>query len=208
MFTLSESFCTAVEKIIDEIEAKSDVEIVVVFSRKSAEYLDIPWKLSVALCWLLMCLLFLLDFRPTLGALCIDLPIILYGGQWIIHKVPSFWRHLITKKRKLAHVQKSAAAAFQAEKIYGSPHRNGILIYLSALEDRIEVLLDGGLWGKLPLVDIQTLAWKSQSDDPHLLGSTDDFLKSLRELGDLCTQHHPLKREKINHIPNAVRVLS
>ena len=208
MFTLSESFCTATEELIDEIEAKADIEIVVVFSKRSAEYRDIPWKLSVALCWLMMCILFFIDVRPTLGALCIDLPLILFGGQWFIYKFPSFWRYLIAQNRKLAHVQKSAAAAFQTEKIYGSPHRNGILIYLSALEDRVEILLDGGLWGKLPLVDIQTLAWNAQGDDPHILGSAEDVLKSLRELGDLCIQHHPLKRDKVNHIPNTVRVVS
>ena len=208
MFTLSDSFCTSVEACIDEIESKADVEIVVVFAKHSAEYFDIPWKLSVVLCWLIMCVLFFLDIRPTLGSLCVDLPIVLYGGQWLIHKFPSFWRHMINRNRKLTQVQKSAAAVFQTEKIYGAPHRNGILIYLSALEGRVEVLLDGGLWGRLPLVDVQTLAWKPQSHDPHLLGSTEDFLTGLRALGDICIQHHPVQREKINHIPNTVRVVS
>ena len=115
---------------------------------------------------------------------------------------------MISSNRKIAQVQKTAAMVFHHEKVYGTPERNGILVYASVLERRVEIIVDGGLWGKVPLVEIQSLLWNRQSNKPHLLGTNADFLHTLKTLGDVCIEHQPRVDTRVNHIPQAVRVLS
>jgi putative membrane protein len=79
----------------------------------------------------------------------------------------------------------------------------GLLIYLSLLERRLELIADRGILKGVPALD-----WNQLLFALHQAGEKpepESLLKGLRDLGNLLAQHLPATGENPNELPDTPR---
>jgi uncharacterized membrane protein len=107
-----------------------------------------------------------------------------------------------TKFRSTA-VRTAAAAMFYEAGIANTSAEMGLLIYLSILERRLELIADRGV-----LKGVNALEWNQILFELHEAGGKPEpqtLLASLEKLGSLLGRHLPATGENPNELPDAPR---
>ena len=183
-----------------ELEASTEAEIVVVASPTSGRYDDIAWMVGglVAtgvlgfLCWSPI------PFDP----LWFPVDVAFVGGATGLVLA---WRRGLTValaggRRRRRQVREAAMAAFAEENVHGTDGRIGLLVYVSAAEQQVELVPDQGLLARIPAGEWNTMAVQARS--------LDELSGGLRRVGEVLARHFPAQGENPDLIPNAPRVRS
>ena len=113
-------------------------------------------------------------------------------------------RRLLTREKFRAEaVRKSAAAMFYEAGIANTNAELGVLIYVSILERRLELIADRGV-----LKGVQALEWNQVLFDLDQAGRKPEpqtLLAGLEKLGALLTNHLPATGENPNELPDLPR---
>ena len=193
-------FCQRVEKSIEEIEARSQAEIVVVVARRSDSYQAIRQRWFFLLSLLLLCLLYFpLGYYP---ALIVSLG--LGSLLWYLSNFPQLGRYLIPQTQREVAVLRAARLAFFSEAVSSTKGRCAILFFFSRWERRLEIVPDVGVEGQISNSLWNELEAKINSL-PDLAAQEEAFQKMLADLAETLAQRYPLPAgtEKQNEIPNA-----
>jgi len=198
-------FASSVEAAVAKIEATTDAEIVVVAAPRSGSYRDVAALFGVVIAWLvLLVVLFApFEFRPFL--IPVELPVVGALAAWVAHRSPGLMRLLSSAARRRAQVEDAAAAAFHQEVVHGTRGRTGLLVYLSALEDRVVLVPDLGLDAKVPHADWNAIHWGADKD-PQRPQHLDSFLAGLRAAGQVLAARVPPTGDNPNEISDAPRI--
>jgi putative membrane protein len=81
---------------------------------------------------------------------------------------------------------------------------NGLLIYLSLLERRLEVIADRGILKAVP-----ALKWNNSVFELKRVGRSpepENLIKAVRDLGGLLAEHMPATGENPNELPDGPRI--
>jgi putative membrane protein len=133
-----------VEAAIRAAEAKSRAEIVLAISPRSADYGR----------WLALPVLLATLALATAAHLALPRlpPLLLLGAQlpiaallWVIASRPAVTRALVPNGVEIEAVRREALRLFAEKALFETEGRTGVLLYLSALERRVEILADRGL---------------------------------------------------------------
>ncbi len=133
-----------IETAIAAAEARSSVEIVLVVSPRSGRYASSLASPVLLMTVLLACLAHLLwPELPAIWILAGQIP----GAAvlWALANIPAVARLLIPNEDEIAAVRKEAFRHFAERAVFETNARSGVLLYLSELEHRIEILADRGL---------------------------------------------------------------
>jgi len=201
MIHRSEEFSQAVEALVAEIETRTDAEVVVVASARSDTYADVRYLAASVLTFASLALLIELPVAVPPLWVMIDLVFIWLSTAWICDADPILSR-LVSTRRKLSAVKEAAAAEFHVESVHATPNRTGLLVYLSALEGRVEIIPDLGLEARIP-----TGRWAAAIDSFHHR-DLDHFLGGLREMGTVLAEYVPKLEHDAIDLPNAPRIRS
>jgi len=198
-------FVESVSAAVAEIEESTDAEVVVVAAGRSESYAAVSLLVGAGAAWLALLFLLFSPFHFSGVWMPLELPVV--GGlvAWLTHRSPGLLRVLVPPGRRHAAVARAAAAAFHEEAVHGTRNRTGVLIYLSALEDRVVVLPDGGIDARVPHGEWNALRWGEKAD-PKAPGDLDHFLSGLRAAGTVLAKHVPALGDNPNEIPDAPRV--
>ena len=112
-------------------------------------------------------------------------------------------RLLTTKKFRGAAARAGAAAMFYEAGIANTNAEMGILVYLSLLERRLELIADRGVLKAVP-----PLEWNHGLFELHQAGRRPDpetFLEAMHALGALLAKHVPATGENPNELPDMPR---
>jgi putative membrane protein len=198
-------FVESVSAAVAEIEASTDAELVVVAAGRSERYALVSALVGVGTAWLALLFLLFSPFHFSGVWMPVELPLVGGLAAWLTHRSPGLLRFLVPRKRRQAAVDRAAAAAFHEEAVHGTRNRTGVLIYVSALEDRVVVLPDGGIDARVPRGEWNALRW-GEKTDPLAPGDLDHFLAGLRAAGTVLAKHVPALGDNPNEIPDAPRV--
>ena len=194
-------FALAVEEAVTRLERETDAEIVVVACPRSGSYRDVAMGFGVGLAGLL---LLAAVFSPVVWDphwLPAELVLLFLGGSWVADRLPALLRVLSTGTRRQAQVQVAAAAAFHQDQVHATRRRTGLLIYLSALEQRVEVIPDHGLDALVPRGEWNAVRWEATT--------LEGFLASLDRAGQVLARHVPPNAHaNDDELPNAPRIRS
>lgn len=188
---------------VKEIEKRTDAELVLVVRARSGLYrhADYLFAALLAFAGLLFLLFAPINFRDYWVA--IDVLLLFILGWFISSRSNSIRRLLTTTKHRSDAVRTGAAAMFYEAGIANTEAEVGVLVYLSVLERRLEVIADRGV-----LTAVSALDWNQQVAELHEAGRKADaagLLKSLQGLGDLLVKHLPATGENPNELPDAPR---
>jgi putative membrane protein len=130
------------------------------------------------------------------------------GAGWVIGwsagQLPSVVRFFAGQKRLAAEVHESALASFLHNNLHHTVGRTGILVYISHLEHRVEIVADEGIhacagqdfWVKETAQIAAGLAGKNAG--PVLA-------QTIREIGAKLAEHFPIQPGDKNELPDHIR---
>lgn len=189
---------------VAEIERNTDAELVIVIRARSGSYrhADYLFGAIVALIGLLFAL-----FSPFVIPaffVPIDVVVLFAIGAFVCSRTPGLRRLLTSKTFRAQAARQGAAAMFYEAGIANTKAENGLLIYLSLLEEQIEVIADRGILQAMP-----PLPWNTELHELRELARHCDpekLVESLRKLGDLLARHLPATGENPNELVDGPRI--
>jgi len=198
-----QSACDSLTQCVKEIESGTDAEIVIVVRARAGSYRKADYLFGALVAFAgLICLLFLpFDFHQYWVP--IDVAVLFALGAWLCSRSNTLRRLLTTGKFRAAAVRTGAAAMFYEAGIANTNAEMGVLIYLSLLERRLELIADRGVLKAVP-----PLEWNQRLFQLKQVGENPDvqsLLNALRDLGVLLGKHLPATGENPNELPDMPR---
>ena len=189
-------FRQSVTQAVRELEKKTAAEVVVVLAARSGSYRDVAYATGAAVAW--ATLLFFLFSPAMYSALWVpvETAALFVASVWLVRRTPALVRLLTSTRRRQAQVAHAAAAAFAEERVDRTRERTGILVYVSILERRLEVLPDAGIDGR-----VAPGTWA-----PVDLRVGDDVLRELTRIGEILAQKVPSTGTNPDELPDEPRV--
>lgn len=195
--------CDNLAQCVKEIEASTDAELVIIVRGRSGSYAHANYLFGFAVSFII--LLFVLfspvDFHPIW--IPIDVVIAFVASAFISSRSNFLRRLFSTTKYRSKATRSAAAAMFYEAGIANTNAEMGVLIYLSLLERRLELIADRGVLRKVP-----PLEWNRELAELHLIGHTPEpkrFMNAIKEFGTLLTSHVPATGENPNELPDLPR---
>jgi putative membrane protein len=198
-----QSACDRLAECVQEIERGTDAEIVIVVRARSGTYRHADYLCGALLAFagLLFLLFSPFDFGHYFVA--IDVALLFALGVYISTRSSTVRRLLTTKKYRADAVRSGAAAMFYEAGIANTDAEMGIIVYLSLLERRLELIADRGV-----LKAASPLEWNECLYELHRTGrrpELETLLKALRNLGALLAECLPPTGENPNELPDMPR---
>lgn len=199
-------FAEAVEAAVTRLEEATAAELVVVAAPRSGTYRDLAVLSGVVAAWLALCFVLFSPWHFSGLWLPLELPLVAFLVGWLVGKSPRTLRLLAGRARCEAQVRQAAAEAFHTEAVHATRRRTGLLVYLSALEDRVVVVPDLGVEAEVPDAAWHDLRW-GEGADPASPGDLDHFLAGLEAVGGILARALPADAaDNPDQIPNAPRI--
>jgi len=125
---------------------------------------------------------------------------------YFIGNISSIDRLIVPNKIRLQKVQERATRYFMESGVYNTKDRTGILIFISIMEHRVELLADSGISEKISkekwqnIVDNIIAGIKQKQITKHLIESID-------ECGNLLAEHFPIQADDKNELTDEINIL-
>jgi putative membrane protein len=133
-----------------------------------------------------------------------DIAALFAGGVFICSRTPTLRRLLTTKKFRANAARTFAAAMFYEAGIANTSAENGLLIYLSILERRLEIIADRGVLKAVPALKWNTAVFELKQIAHHC--DPDRFIEAVRSLGRVLAEHMPVTGENPNELMDGPRI--
>jgi len=189
---------------IRDIEKQTSAEIVVVVRGRSGTYrqADYLFGAIVALIGLVFVLFSPIEFHTYW--IPFDVVALFAAGAWISSRGDWLRRLFTTKKFRANAARTGASAMFYEAGIANTSAENGMLVYLSLLERRLEVIADRGILKAVP-----PLKWNQCVFELKQMGkeaTPQKFIEGLRITGKLLAEHLPATGENPNELADGPRI--
>ncbi len=195
--------CETLAGCVKEIERNTDAELVIVVRARSANYAHADYLFGFLLALAVLVFLIFSPFSFPEFLVPIDIAVAFVIGS-IISWRSNFLRRLFSKERFRKHsVRTSAAAMFYEAGIANTNAEMGVLIYLSLMERRLELIADRGVLKLVPAQD-----WNRELFDLHQIGKNPDpktFQNAIEKFGKVLATYVPATGENPNELPDKPR---
>lgn len=193
----------ALTNCVREIEKSTDVELVLMVRSRSGVYRHADYLFAAILSFLGLLFLLFSPFEFHQYWVAIDVALLFLIGVYLSSRSNAIRRRLTTQKFRENAVRTSAGAMFYEAGIANTSAELGLLVYLSLLERRLELIADRGVLKSVP-----ALEWNEIMFELHRIGREPDpetLQAGLEKLGRLLAQHLPATGENPNELPDAPR---
>lgn len=200
---LDQSACDQLADCVREIESQTDAEIVIAVRARSGSYLHADYLCGFIVSFVGLLFLLFAPFEFQHYWVAIDVVLLFALGAYVCSRSSSLRRLLTTKEYRARAVRTGAAAMFYEAGIANTDAEMGVLIYLSLLEQRLELIADRGVLKAAP-----PLEWNERVYELHRAGripQLETLRQEIRELGRLLARHLPPTGENPNELPDMPR---
>jgi putative membrane protein len=194
---------TTLTECVKKIETKTDAELVLVVRARSGSYRQADYLFGALLAFVTLLFLLFSPIEFHQYWVVIDVVVTFVGGSLLASRLNSLRRLFTSAKFRRNAVRQGAAAMFYEAGIANTSAEMGLLIYLSILERRLEVIADRGV-----LKGVNALDWNRLVAELHEAGrkSEPESLRvAIENLGELLATHLPPTGENPNELPDAPR---
>lgn len=192
-------FSRAVAQKVSEIEASTDAEVVVVTASRSGSYRDLAMTLAGIAAIGTFGLLLAIPWTVHPALAMADLALVFVLVTWTCN-ARSFVVRLASRARREQQVRLFAEAEFHREAVHATPRRTGLLVYVSAAENRVELVPDVGVEARIPRAAWLEATSQLSASDLEL------FLRGLDAIGSILAQHLPPVGERGVELHDAPRM--
>jgi putative membrane protein len=195
--------CETLAGCVEEIERNTDAELVIIVRARSANYAHADYLFGFLLSLSFLLFLIFSPFSFPEFLVPIDLAVAFIIGSVISWRSNFLRRLFSTEKFRKNSVRTCAAAMFYEAGIANTSAEMGVLIYLSILERRLELIADRGVLKKVPSQD-----WNRELFELHQIGKNPDpktFQNAIKQFGEVLATHVPATGENPNELPDKPR---
>ncbi len=195
--------CDALAQCVRDIEKDTDAEIVIVVRARSGSYRQADYLFGSILSFAGLLFVLFSPFNFHQYWVPVDVALLFAGGVYLSSRFNSIRRLLTTKKFRALAVRTGAAAMFYEAGIANTSAEMGVLVYLSLLERRLELIADRGVLKAVP-----ALEWNKSLFNLRQAGRHPDLKvlnQAMCELGALLAKHVPATGENPNELPDVPR---
>lgn len=199
----NQSECDELADCVREIENQTDAELVIAVRARSADYRHADYLAGAVLAFAGLLFLLFSPFEFQHYWVAIDVVLLFALGAYISSHSNALRRLLTTEDYRADAVRQGAAAMFYEAGIANTDAEMGVLIYLSLLERRLELIADRGVLKAAP-----PLEWNERVYELHRAGripQLDTLRQKIQELGALLAEHLPPTGENPNELPDMPR---
>ena len=193
----------ALTDCVKKIESATDAELVLVVRARSGSYRQADYLFGSLLAFLGLLFLLFSPFDFHQYWVPVDVALLFAIAVFSSSRTNTLRRLLTTDKFRSNAVRTGAAAMFYEAGIANTHAEMGVLIYLSILERRLELIADRGI-----LKGVNALEWNQLLFELHEAGRKADaptLLAGMENLGALLAKHLPATGENPNELPDAPR---
>lgn len=191
-------------KVVEEIEARTAAELVVCVRGLSGHYKHVDYLCGMVLGFATMVLLLYVPQEIPLEAFPLFVLVAFAAGTSLCANVPAVRRRLVPRVLREESVRLAARAAFYELGVSRTSARTGVLVYVSGLEQRVEVVADVGV----DTVSLGT-AWDEAVERLNAAAARGDsaepFLQALRQLGEVLARALPATGDNPNELSNVTQ---
>lgn len=188
---------------VRDVEMRSRAELVIEVHGRSMSYREADARFAALVS--LLALLFLL-FSPwhfSSVAVACDVPLVYLAGLWIASQSDGLRRLFTPELKRDEAVRRAAAALFYERGLANTMAETGVLLYVSLLERRVEILADRGV-----LTCVPPEKWNATVRELHRTNTTPDsaaLVAAVARLGSLLEEALPAGELNPDELSNAVR---
>jgi putative membrane protein len=193
-----------IAQTVAEIEKTTDAEIVIVIRARSGSYAQADYLFGAILGFIGLVFALFSPFVIPALFVPIDVALLFIIGAFVSARTPALRRLFTSTKFRANAARTGAAAMFYEAGIANTKAENGLLIYVSLLEEQIEVIADRGILQAMP-----PLPWNNELHELKELARhchPDRLIESLRKLGSLLAAHLPATGENPNELIDGPRI--
>ncbi|HLP47324.1 MAG TPA: TPM domain-containing protein [Candidatus Kapabacteria bacterium] len=217
---LSSQDLEEIESAIKDAESNTSGEIAAAFIKESDSYAiyELMFSLICGFIYFFVMMFFTGGIEKILKHMTwdyhTDYLLIFYGLStfmvififYLLANINVIDRLIIPKSVMQQKVDERAMRHFMEAGVYDTKDRTGILIFISHLEHRVELLADKGISKKIPqekwhnIVNHIIAGVKSGRMVKHLT-------ESIAECGKLLAEHYPIQPDDVNELKNNIAIL-
>lgn len=201
---LPPALTAAIAEAVRALECCSCAEVVVEVRARSGSYAhaDARFGALLAFAALLVLLFSPWPFAPAWVA--VDVVLAYAFGVWIARRTVILRRLMTARRERAEQVRRTAGAVFYERGVANTAGETGVLVYVSQLERRIEILADRGV-----LLAVPPLVWNQLLERVRgRVATAETLVEVLRELTPLLEEHLPLREGDRDELANAPRFVS
>ena len=195
---------SALSAAVRDIEKTTDAELVIVVRRRSGSYRHADYLFGALVAFIGLLFVLFSPFNFHAFWIPFDVLALFVAAAFVSSRSNLIRKFLTTKKFRAQSARAGAAAMFYEAGIANTLAENGLLIYLSLLERRLEVFADRGVLKAVPPLEWNTAVYEikkvARQTDPEAL------LKALRDIGALLAEHLPPRGENPNELADGPRI--
>lgn len=189
---------------VRELERCSCAEVVVEVRPRSGSYAhaDARFASLLAFAALLVLLFAPWTFAPVWVA--VDVAAVWFLGFLIARRGDGVRRLMTSERERAAQVRLTAASLFHDRGIAHTREETGVLVYLSRLEGRLELLADRGVLEAVPALEWNRLAAEARQRHATL----ETLAEVLGALAPLLERHLPAREGDVDELCSVPRFVS
>ena len=194
----------AIAQAVREIEAKTDAEVVIVIRARSGSYRQADYLFGAILAFLGLLFILFSPFNFHTYWVPVDVVVLFAIGTFICSRTYLLRRLLTTKTFRANAARQGAAAMFYEAGIANTHAENGMLIYVSLLEEQIEVIADRGVLRAMP-----PLKWNTAIHELKQIAKRCEpgkLIGCVTDLGSVLGEHLPATGENPNELVDGPRI--
>ncbi|MEE4314199.1 MAG: TPM domain-containing protein, partial [Desulfofustis sp.] len=123
--------------------------------------------------------------------------------QQIIKRFPPLLRLFLSQRQAEEEVRRSATMSFFTEQLYKTKAENGILLYISVLEQRVWVLGDRGINEKIDRQRWQEIV-SLVTDGVKTGHQCEAICAAIVRIGEILEQEFPIEADDKNELHNLI----
>jgi len=190
---------TAVREAIETVESQTSAELVVSVRPRSASYLAVDILVG---CLTAFAALLLLLFHPMAFAIAwmpAEVVLAFLLGCFLSWGYGDIKRWVVPAKYQHQATWREACAVFHERRVSATSGRNGLLVFVSLLERRVEVVTDIGI------DTAQLESWSTAQDALQAAVRKPDlarFVEALKALGPILGASMARQEDDVNELPD------
>jgi putative membrane protein len=218
--TFSKEDLEKIRGAVKEAESKTSGEIATSFIKESYDYAvyELLFAVICGFVYFIVMMFFTSGVESIIERMSWDYStdhlLIFYGLStflvififYFLANIPFIDRLIVPKSVMRQKVNERAVRHFMESGVYNTKDRTGILIFISALEHRVELLADKGINEKIPQEKWDSIL--SHIIDGIKSGQLVKHLsESISECGKLLAEHYPIHPDDVNELKDDIVVL-
>lgn len=194
-----------IRQAVIQAEARSAGEIVPVVVDQSGHYLQFALTGAIFFTFFVAVVWMTVQPQVTVPQILLIEFFSFWAAFFLIQRVPRLWSWLIPESLKERVVRRRAEEAFYAHNLHQTREKSGVLILLSLMEHRVQLLADVGIHQRVPPETWERLVQQIASGVKE--GRPFEALQgAIDACGRLLAEHFPRRPDDTDELPNQLQI--